>query len=395
MDKVAAKWGDAAFTRDLANTSWMASVPVLMHLNERATGDPARDWLSGWATPYFASADCRVLVLGAGEGWLERAIAAWPFVSRIDAVDIAPDAIARAREAAPPKTHYSVFDLNRDELEPDAYDVIVAHMVLHHVQDLEHAFEQIGRALKDDGFLIVNEYTGPKRFQYSDDVLAMINELAAAMQIPPRERPTEAFMIEVDPSEAVRSDELLPMLYEHFDVVDVRRQGGMLLQHLLYGVAQDYRFEVPRERSIIDMLCTFEGALTDMGAIPSAFNILAARKHGSGAPPLERPLAPRPEAANDVEPDPLRMRKRVKSQGRAAGILDQWHLRLLRIALASTQARRANLFEEQAMHAAMERFRFAVARTSAFDWIASRYRAYGSDPVILALLETFDRLAPE
>jgi SAM-dependent methyltransferase len=360
VDKVAARPGDAAFT------SWMASAAVRMHLNERATGDPARDWLSAWAPQYFGGVDLRVLVLGGADRALERTIAEWPFVARIDVV----------------------VDLDRDHLEADAYDVVVAHMALHKVEQLEEAFSQIERAMKDDSFVIVNEHTGPRRFQYSDDVGTMIDALAAAMGIAPREQPADA-------SAAVRSDELLPMLYERFDVVDVRRMGGTLLQHLLYDVAQNYRFEDPRERSIIDLLCTFEGALVDTGAIPSAFNILAARKRGSGAIPVQRPLPPRDLAANDVEPDPLRMRRRTKSEGRAAGSLEAWHLRLLRIALSSTQPRRANVFEEQPMHAAMERFRFALARTSAFDWIISRYRAYGSDAVILALLQTFDRLAPE
>jgi hypothetical protein len=361
VDEVAGRPADAAFT------SWMASPAVRMHLNERATGDPARDWLSAWAPQYFGGADLRVLVLGARKGWPERAIAEWPFVARVDAV----------------------VDLNGNTLEADAYDVVVAHMALHNIEQLEDAFSQIERAMKDDSFLIVNEYTGPGHFQYSEDVGTMINALALAMSIPPRER------LVASSTDAVRSDELLPMLYERFDVVDVRRMGGTLLQHLLHDVAQNYRFENPRERSIIDLLCAFEGALVDGGAIPSTFNLLAARKRGSGAIPVQHPLPPRNPAANDVEADPLRMRRRMKSEGRAAGNLEAWHLRLLRIALSSTQPRRANLFEEQPMHAAMERFRFALARTSAFDWIVSRYRAYGSDPVILALLETFDRLAPE
>jgi len=47
------------------------------------------------------------------------------------------------------------------------------------------------------------------------------------------------------------------------------------------------------------------------------------------------------------------------------------------------------------MHSAMERFRFAVGNTSAFDWITSRYLAYGEDRVILDILATFDTLAPQ
>src|SRR5947207_8013983 len=89
-DRVAARWGDAGFTHTLAGVSWMASTAVLMHLNERATGDPARDWLSSWAHRWFPGNHLRVLVLGCGEGWLERAIASWPFVERIDAVDLSP-----------------------------------------------------------------------------------------------------------------------------------------------------------------------------------------------------------------------------------------------------------------------------------------------------------------
>ena len=75
--KVEERWGSASFTHTLAEIGWMASLPVLLHLNERATGDPARDWLSAWARRYFIGTDLKVLVLGCGEGWLERAIS-WP-----------------------------------------------------------------------------------------------------------------------------------------------------------------------------------------------------------------------------------------------------------------------------------------------------------------------------
>src|SRR5437870_2053584 len=77
-DKVACRWGDARFTHTLGEITWMSPVAVLVHLNERATGDPARDWLRNWAHRWFIGSNLRVLVLGCGEGWLERAIAPWP-----------------------------------------------------------------------------------------------------------------------------------------------------------------------------------------------------------------------------------------------------------------------------------------------------------------------------
>jgi len=109
----AQRWGSAEYTHTLGEVSWMASTAVLMHLNERATGDPARDWLSSWAHRYFQGRDLRVLVLGCGEGWLERAISEWTFVRTIDGVDFAEAAVARARERGGPKIRYGVVDLNR------------------------------------------------------------------------------------------------------------------------------------------------------------------------------------------------------------------------------------------------------------------------------------------
>ena len=205
-------WESADYTHRLGEVSWMASTAVLMHLNERATGDPARAWLSSWAHRYFVGQDLRVLVLGCGEGWLERTVSEWSFVSRIDALDFAEAAVARARARGGPKIRYSVADLNRDTLEAGAYDVVVAHSILHHVEKLEHAFEQVERAMKPEATFIVNEYIGPNRFQFSDEILAIINDLLRCLPAQlrhgaledrvyeARERPTIDQMIANDPS---------------------------------------------------------------------------------------------------------------------------------------------------------------------------------------------------
>ena len=103
-------WNDAAYTERLAHANWMANTAVLMHLNERATGDPARDWLSSWAHRWFVGRGLRVLVLGCGEGWLERAVAGWPFpqTRRLRArVDVHDEAVS----------HRGAVSLRRNELE--------------------------------------------------------------------------------------------------------------------------------------------------------------------------------------------------------------------------------------------------------------------------------------
>ena len=339
-------WNDARFTRDLAHANWMANTAVLMHLNERATGDPARDWLSSWAHRWFVGDALRVLVLGCGEGWLERAVATWPFVAHIDAVDSAAEAVARARDAARgmAKIEYGVVDLNDAELPPDAYDVVVAHSVLHHIENLEHAYAQLERTMRPNATLILNEYVGPKRFQFGDDVLSIMNTLLACLGYPPRTRPGVEEMIATDPTEAVRSDELLGFTERQFEVLERKNIGGTILQHLLYGIVQNFRFENARERSLLEMLCTIDGMLVDWGRVPSDFVILAARKHGSRVTRTRRPLPPRPAAAGDVERDPLWSLPPWRAGARPA--VPPAALRLMRLALLSRKPHRANLFRE-------------------------------------------------
>jgi len=403
-------WNDATFTKNLAHANWMSNVAVLGHLNERATGDPVREWLGSWARRWFAGDNLRVLVLGCGEGWLERGIAAWPFVAHIDAVDFAADAVARAKEIASEqgitKIAYDVVDLNRAELAKDAYDVIVAHAVIHHVENLEHAFAQLRNALRPNGTLIVNEYVGPKRFQFGDDVLRIINDLLACLPArlrrgaietsvyEKRERPTVEQMIANDPTEAVRSDELLTFIERELNVVDRKNIGGTILQHLLYDISHNFRFDVPRERALVEMLCTIEAALVDAKRIPCDFVLLAARKERGGA--VRKDLTPRPELSIDADPLGDVARKQVV---RAARAKSRWltrpMLRALRIALLATREQRANLFEENPRAALREQMRFVLSRERPFTWIISRWAKNADlrnedDRAMLMLLETFD-----
>ena len=356
-------WNDERRSEQLAHTTWMANTAVLMHLNERATGDPARDWLSSWAHRWFAGDALRVLVLGCGEGWLERAVARWPFVAHIDAVDFAEHAVERAREAARdlPKIRYGVVDLNRDELPADTYDVVVAHSVLHHVENLEHAYVQIERTMKRDATLVMNEYVGPRRFQFGEEVLSIMNALLSCIGFPPKTRPTVEEMIANDPTEAVRSDELLRFTESTFDVMERKEIGGTILQHLLYDVVQRFRFDVPRERAILEILCTIEAMLVDARKIPCDYVILAARKKGSRVAKTNRPLPPRARGAEDVERDPLWSLAAAPPLWNARGLPAYVRQRLTRLALLARKPSRANLYRESRLAALLPRRTSPVA----------------------------------
>lgn len=409
----ATRWGDAEFTHQLARVQWMASPMVQLHLNERSTGSAARDWLTAWAPRFFPDGDLRVLVLGCGEGWLERALARRPEIVQIDAIDVASDAVSRARDAAAreglDKITYRVADLNVETLGPESYGVIIAHSVLHHVERLEHAFTEIERALKPGGSFLMNEYVGPHHFQYGDDVHEIINELLRA--IPERfrrgtvqpglysekRRATEQEIIAEDPSEAVRSDELLPMMAARFAIIDRIDLGGTVLQHLLYDIVPNFEFDVSLARSVVELLCICDAALVDAVAIPSDYVLVAARK--KGAPPLPKRELALPPLSADVRKtirDPLgwgpKRRLRRPRDPRAPRALEPWILRALRVALLARASKRSILNPDSRVQRTLERLRFALRRDrsqSAFDHLLARL-PQGSE--IIPLIETVERI---
>jgi len=160
------------------------------------------------------------------------------------------DALEIARRSAEglPIT-YRRLDLNRDELEPGRYDFVVSAAGLHHVTNLEHCVHQLWRSLKPGGLLLMNEFVGPDRFQWTDEQLEEMNRLFVPLPVEKRhnlmtgvtseriERRPLAYMIEADPSEAVRSSEIIGTVSLFFEPFVVREFGGTVLHPMLEGIA--------------------------------------------------------------------------------------------------------------------------------------------------------------
>jgi hypothetical protein len=272
-------------------------------------------------------------VIDGDDCGIHETIAKWPFVERVDS-----------------------------EVEENAFDVVIACRALRGL-----SLDAIERAMKPRAVLLVNDAVS---LPLSEDLVEMI-------------RPLTGFQVGGLPRKPDHpAASLLQSLFARFEVIEEKKLGGTLLRHLL---------EDPRPSVILDMLCTFEAALVDAGVIPSEWNLIAARKKGASVRAVSRPLPPTDQRR---DPDPLRMRSRWRTPPTRLTRLEEWHLRLLRIALHSTTGSEL-WFEEQPMHSAMERFRYAVGNVTAFEWIISRYRAYGADRAILDLLATFDTLAPQ
>jgi hypothetical protein len=83
-----------------------------------------------------------------------------------------------------------------------------------------------------------------------------------------------------DPSEAVRSDEIVERLSRDFEIVARRDWGGNILQFLLADIAGNFATDDDNARALIQMLVNIEDTLIRCGELTSDFAYIVARPMG-------------------------------------------------------------------------------------------------------------------
>jgi hypothetical protein len=145
--------------------------------------------------------------------------------------------------------------------------------------------------LKAGGLFILGEYIGPSRFQTSPLVNDIINRVLKILPgryrrnlyredgstIDHRSNPPIWWFDQNDPSEAVRSAEIVPTLRQFFDIVEMRPYGGAILHFLLSGIAGNFDENDERDRALLNLLTLLEDVLEETGAIQSDFAVIVAR----------------------------------------------------------------------------------------------------------------------
>ena len=282
------------------------------------------------------------LSLCCWQGEVERELAQRRVFRQCTAYDVSEGALAIARERAAQagitNVEYVRQDVNAMQLAEEQYDLVVARGALHHIAELEAVLEQINAGLKPEGFLVVNEYVGPSRFGYSERQRDLATY--ALRLLPERfrrniswqrlgrlgpggKRPTRAWlnllwqkirngtllqalgrrvyhrwlrrtgrahvkwtvpkivgaeMAVDDPTEAVRSAEIMPLLRERLEVIEYRPYGGTLLMPLLDDIAGNFEPDKPAAAELLHMLFAIEDALIAAGEIESDFAFVVAKK---------------------------------------------------------------------------------------------------------------------
>lgn len=299
--RVAERWSDVSSGSDefSASVYWLA-IPAVMarHQRRACAGKSYPSWVEYCVETFLSErGERRMLSVGCGYGDLERHLMRLRACTTCDAFDIAPTAIEGAVSAAAAEgfagIRYRCADIETQPLEEGVYDSAWFNGSLHHIQALERVLERVQRSLKPGGLVFVNEYVGANHFGFPAVQREAISN--AFHLIPPRYRqsfipasrgqlatqppiPDPAEVRRVDPSEAVRSQDIVPLISSLFDILTVNACGGTLLQFLLSGIAGNFRAEDPSSMLVLDMLFGIEDALIDTGAVGSDFVVIAARK---------------------------------------------------------------------------------------------------------------------
>ncbi|MEJ8823993.1 class I SAM-dependent methyltransferase [Variovorax humicola] len=285
-NSVADYWDRFVGTHLNSPDHWEANQVVQQAQWKSSTGDAFKnpvDWFMERFGPFEKMAS-----ICSGSGILEQHIASNYLqggTGQIEGYDLSPGSISLAKEktAGLRGVQFHISDANSQLWDLSYLDAVFAHGALHHIENLDHCLGQLRRALKQSGYLYVNDYIGPRRFQWTDVQLRLAQELLEIL--PPNfrrkhqvSRCDPVALKNLDPSEAVRSDHIIDHINAHFEIIVRCERGGTLLAPIFgSGCVSPAVFETEEGMRIIESLCSREKYLIDRGVIPSDHVLIVAK----------------------------------------------------------------------------------------------------------------------
>lgn len=280
-------WNQEALTHDTARSNWLCSSRLLWDYVFPLFG--GIDWYT-WFQRKYCQSPRKSVSLGCGEAAAERQFLSMGAFETCVGYDLAETALQIGRVKAAREgiagLRLLIGDINSIALGDDQYDLVIGWMAWHHVADLEQIYDEACRALKPGGLLLLNEYVGPARFACTPTQSALMEEWLARLPVElkldlaGRVRanctPTPAIVAAIDPSEAIRSDEIVPLLEDRFTVLDRIDYGGALLHHLLSGSMQCFDFGNAEHCRWLHRLYAAEREAMAAGIIGSDFTFIVA-----------------------------------------------------------------------------------------------------------------------
>jgi SAM-dependent methyltransferase len=265
-------WSGQYSKKSTLVTRWWESDYIIRRINRRVCGESLPGMTSGLhqlALQRFAGQVPfeHGVSIGCGTGLKERSVIRSGLVDHFTLFELSSVGIERGRKEAAEagladKMNFRMEDGLLAETREGVYDVVYWNNALHHMFDVKAALEWSWRVLRKGGVLLMDDFVGPTRMQWSDRLLAINTSMRKALPPeylrnpwqPNQMLPTTVGRHSVetimagDPSECADSVNILPELTRIFPDAWVQKTGGGIyhlgLSDVLHNIIAAENYEM-------------------------------------------------------------------------------------------------------------------------------------------------------
>jgi ubiquinone/menaquinone biosynthesis C-methylase UbiE len=242
---------------NLLGSNWWIIPEIKRRENQKISGDRNITFDTYLVDRYLNKMQTyRMLSVGCGLGNREIRFAQSEKFSEILGIDLAGNLIDEANKKAQKLDLHNICfeqaDFYSYSLQSNHYDIVLFHSSLHHFKNMDMTIARIKNSLKPGGLLVLNEYVGKNRLQFSKEQILEMNKILNT--IPENFRtnyltnqikkkvyaPGLLRMIISDPSEAIESEKIIPTIHKNFKIIEEKRIGGDLLMMVLKNIAHHF-----------------------------------------------------------------------------------------------------------------------------------------------------------
>ena len=274
-------------TSTLQTSNWWIIPEVRKRWNLLITGNPNQTYEEFVSAFFRNSGNKKLVSLGSGICSHEIRLAELNPNWEIHCYDFAEELLKKAKDVSDKKGLKNIFyhteNILQYQFSKQRFDIVFFHQSLHHFDKIPDFIDQvIKKILEEKGYLIINEYVGKNRLQFPKNQIKSINK--ALQLIPKNDRKiykTNLYknqfygsgfirMYIADPSECVDSENILPAIYQDFEIIIEKPFGGNLLMNVLKDISHHF---VNGEKEILDSIFELEDEYLKTNASDFVFGI--------------------------------------------------------------------------------------------------------------------------
>lgn len=262
------------------NSSNFWDIPLVQsRWNKKITGNENINWIDYFCSKYISpNKEMTILSLGSGNCEIEIYLSQQYPNIKIICVDISEKLLQEVRRKHPNIENIEFFhsDINKIQFDEigiyaESIDLCLFKQSLHHFKNIDSLLgNKIFNVLKKDGHIIINEYVGPNRFQFPKDQIDKINEVLAMIPDNYKFRlnsksikknisgPGIFRMILSDPSEAIESEQIMPVLNQYYNIIEEKKYGNDILMLLFKDIAHNFINKNKIVENLLDKIFAIE-----------------------------------------------------------------------------------------------------------------------------------------